>query len=665
VNKPQRTQELVAQRPAGAQATGAALLELHDVRRLYPNGDTVVRALDGVSLTIEAGEFVAIMGPSGSGKSTLMNILGCLDRPTSGTYRVAGHDVSKLSLDELAALRCRTFGFVFQRFNLLPQITAAENVEIPAIYAGRPKSERISRARELLTRLGLGERSEHKPTELSGGQQQRVSIARALMNEAQVILADEPTGALDSRSGEEVLALLKELNAGGRTVLLITHDPNVAAHANRVIRIADGKIVSDERSDTTTPAFGAARAVSLDARNRLLPDLVEAMKMALRSMRANIFRTALTLLGVVIGVAAVVAMLAIGDGSRQQVLERISAMGTNLLVVRPGGTGVRTTGDNVSLVEEDATAIGELDNVSIVSPERSTRATVRFGNIDYQTQIQGAWPGFTSARDWSLAEGSMFSEADVKSYAPVIVLGRTVADNLFPNGDSPIGKYVLVKNVPFEVSGVLARKGATAWGSDQDDVVLMPLSTGYMRLFGRRFVNSITVFVDDIRRVAETEEAIKERLIQRHRVEDFRIRNMASIIESAVATQQTLTILLASVAAISLLVGGIGVMNIMLVSVTERTREIGVRMATGARTGNILLQFNTEAMVVCGIGGLVGVALGIGVALLCRWFGMAIVLSVIPAVLAFSCAFLTGLLFGYLPARKAAHMDPVAALAYE
>jgi macrolide transport system ATP-binding/permease protein len=247
----------------------------------------------------------------------------------------------------------------------------------------------------------------------------------------------------------------------------------------------------------------------------------------------------------------------------------------------------------------------------------------------------------------------------------VIVLGRTVADNLFPNRESPVGKYVLVKNVPFEVAGVLARKGATAWGSDQDDIVLMPLSTGYMRLFGRRFVNSVTVYVEDVGRVAETEEKIKQRLIERHRVEDFRIRNTASIIETAVATQQTLTILLGSVAAISLLVGGIGVMNIMLVSVTERTREIGVRMATGARTGNILLQFNTEAMVVCGIGGLVGVALGIGVALICQWFGMAIAFSIVPAVLAFSCAFLTGLLFGYLPARKAAHMDPVAALAYE
>ncbi len=658
MNKPQRAQEIIASK------TVPALLELRDVRRLYPNGDTVVRALDGVSLTIEAGEFVAIMGPSGSGKSTLMNILGCLDRPTDGTYRVAGHDVSGLSLDELAALRCRTFGFVFQRFNLLPQITAAENVEIPAIYAGRGKNDRIERAHELLARLGLGDRSEHKPTELSGGQQQRVSIARALMNEAQVVLADEPTGALDSHSGEEVLKLLTELNAGGRTVLLITHDPDVAAHANRIIRIADGKIVADERKDAGAPV-GAVRAVSLEARNRLLPDLVEAAKMALRSMRANIFRTALTLLGVIIGVAAVVAMLAIGDGSRQQVLERISAMGTNLLVIRPGGAGVRSTGDNVSLVEEDASAIEDIENVSIVSPERSTRSTVRFGNIDYQTQIQGAWPGFTTARDWMLAEGSMFSEADVKSYAPVVVLGRTVADNLFPSGESPVGKYVLVKNVPFEVAGVLTKKGATPWGTDQDDVVLTPLSTGYMRIFGRRFVNSITVYVEDVARVAETEEAIKQKLIERHKAENFRIRNTASILETAVATQQTLTILLGSVAAISLLVGGIGVMNIMLVSVTERTREIGVRMATGARAGNILLQFNTEAMVVCGIGGLVGVALGIAVALACKWFGMAIVLSALPAMLAFSCAFLTGLLFGYLPARKAARMDPVAALAYE
>jgi macrolide transport system ATP-binding/permease protein len=388
--------------------------------------------------------------------------------------------------------------------------------------------------------------------------------------------------------------------------------------------------------------------------------------MALNSMRVNLFRTALTLLGVVIGVAAVVAMLAIGDGSRQQVLERISSLGTNLLVIRPGAARVRAAGDISTLVEEDARAIAELPSVAAISPERVTRATVRYGNIDYQTLIMGAWPGYAQARDWALAQGSFISEDDVKGYAPVIVLGQTVAKNLFPDDESPVGKYLLVRNVPFEIVGVLAQRGATPWGTDQDDIAVMPLSTGYMRIFGKRYLQSITVLVGDSNEIKDTEAAIEKIMLERHRgVTDFNIRNTSSILETALATQDTLTILLASVAAISLLVGGIGVMNIMLVSVTERTREIGVRMATGARMQNILLQFNTEALVVCGIGGLVGVALGIAVALVVQHFGVAILLSPLPAVLAFSCAFLTGLLFGYLPARKAAQMDPVVALSYE
>jgi macrolide transport system ATP-binding/permease protein len=642
------------------------LIEISNVKKHYSQGTTTVRALDGVSLTIEAGEFVAIMGQSGSGKSTLMNIIGCLDRPSEGEYRVTGIDVATLTADELAALRCRVFGFVFQRFNLLPGITAAENVEIPAAYAGRPKRERLARAKELLARLGLGERTDHRPTELSGGQQQRVSIARALMNEAPVILADEPTGALDSRSGEEVLALLKELHAEGRTVILITHNPEIAEHTNRVIQIADGLIKSDERKAKDPKRAAPEFKLDLQQRNRWLPDLVEATKMALHSMRVNIFRTALTLLGVVIGVAAVVAMLAIGDGSKQQVLERISAMGTNLLVVRPGAARMRVAGDNATLVEEDARAIAQLPAVTAVSPERSSRVTVRYGNIDYATQIQGVWPGYAIARDWAMSEGSFVSEDDVKGYAPVVVLGQTVAKTLFPDGESPIGKYLLVRNVPFEITGVLSPRGATPWGADQDDVVIMPLSTGYMRIFGRRFLQSITVLVADSNEINDTQAAIEKLVTERHRgVTDFTIRNTASILEAAIATQETLTLLLASVAAISLLVGGIGVMNIMLVSVTERTREIGVRMATGARMGNILLQFNTEALVVCGIGGLVGVLLGIAAALIAQSFGVAILLSPLPAILAFSCAFLTGLLFGYLPARKAAQMDPVVALSYE
>lgn len=651
---------------ARAPAPQSPLIEIDGITKHYRQGATIVRALDGVSLTIETGEFVAIMGQSGSGKSTMMNIIGCLDRPSSGTYRVAGIDVATLSTDELAALRCRVFGFVFQRFNLLPEITASENVEIPAAYAGRAKADRAARAKQLLSRLGLGERTGHRPTELSGGQQQRVSIARALMNEAPVILADEPTGALDTRSGEEVLALLKELHAEGRTVILITHNPEIAKHAERTIHIADGKVKLDEKRARQAHKKSHAFSLDLKARNRWLPDLVEAAKMALKSMRVNLFRTALTLLGVVIGVAAVVAMLAIGDGSKQQVLERISSMGTNLLVVRPGAARVRGSGDIATLVEEDAMAISELPSVAAVSPERATRATVRVGNIDYQTLVQGAWPGYTQARDWPLAEGSFISEDDVKGYAPVVVLGQTVARTLFPDGGSPIGKYLLVKNVPFEIVGVLGARGATPWGTDQDDIVVMPLSTGYMRMFGKRYLQSITVLVGDSDEIKETEAAIEKLLTERHRgVVDFQIRNTSSILETALATQDTLTILLASVAAISLLVGGIGVMNIMLVSVTERTREIGVRMATGARMQNILLQFNTEALVVCGIGGLVGVALGVAVALIVQSFGVAILLSPLPAVLAFSCAFLTGLLFGYLPARKAAQMDPVVALSYE
>jgi macrolide transport system ATP-binding/permease protein len=640
------------------------ILELAGVSRQYTNGETVIRALDDVSLRIYPGEFVAIMGQSGSGKSTLMNIIGCLDRPTEGSYRVNGKDVTSLTKDERATLRRDMFGFVFQRYNLLPSVSAAENVELPAIYAGSPKRARIERAHELLARLGLGERAGHRPTELSGGQQQRVSIARALMNGAEVILADEPTGALDSRSGEEVLGLLKQLHADGHTIILITHDQKVADHAQRVIRIADGRILDDSGTasdDQHRPRLQTRR----NEHAAWLPDLAEAVKMALRSLRGNIFRSALTLLGVVIGVAAVVAMLAIGNGSKQDVIQRIESMGSNLLLVFPGAPGTRPSGDIATLVTADAEALKEIPNVGVVSPERSTRATVRYGNLDYQTNITGIWPGYASTQNWKMADGSFITQDDVQGYAPVIVLGQTVAKNLFPNGDDPVGRYVLVKSVPFEVVGVLAGKGANAFGSDMDNIALVPLSTGYMRLFGKQYLNSINVKVENVQQIESTQSAIETLIRQRHGKEDFQVRSTSSLLETATATQDTLTVLLASVAAISLLVGGIGVMNIMLVTVTERTREIGVRMATGARTANILLQFNTEALVVCGIGGLIGVGLGFATGLLAQAFGMKVAFTATPAVLAFFSAFATGLLFGYLPARKAAHLDPVVALASE
>ena len=645
-------------------ATEIPLLQLEQVAKIYAGGDGAeVRALDGISLSIGAGEFVAIMGQSGSGKSTLMNVLGCLDTPTRGRYQVRGIDVATLSKDELAALRRDCFGFVFQRYNLMTTITAAENVELPAIYAGAAKAQRVQRAAALLGQLGLGERLGHKPNQLSGGQQQRVSIARALMNGADVILADEPTGALDSKSGEEVLALLSRLHGDGHTIILITHDAKVAAHAERIIQISDGRITEDSGSRGRAATL---RALNTDRRHpHWLPDLGEAVKMALHSLRGNLFRSALTLLGVVIGVAAVVTMLAIGNGSKAQVMKSIESMGSNLLLVQPGAPGTRPSGELAMLKETDAEAIEALDGVQAVSPQRQSRQTLRYGNIDYKSNVTGVWPTWTQMQDWKLSEGVFVSDDDVKTYAPVIVLGTTVARNLFPDLASPIGLYVLVGKVPFQVVGVLASKGANAFGSDMDDVAVIPLSTGFARVFGKRFLGTINVKLASADVADSTEAAITELLTARHGTIDFQVRSTTSLMEMATTTQNTLTLLLGSVAFISLLVGGIGVMNIMLVNVTERTREIGVRMATGARTSNILLQFNTEALVICGIGGVIGVLLGIGAALAAEALGSKVVFTVAPAVFAFGSAFITGLLFGYLPARKAANLDPVVALASE
>ena len=625
-----------------------------------------MQVLHDVSLDIQRGEFVAIIGSSGSGKSTLMNILGCLDRPTRGDYRFAGRNVGELGRDQLASLRREAFGFVFQSYHLIPSANAVENVEIPAIYAGRPAGERHERAEALLTRLGLGERLGNRPSQLSGGQQQRVSIARALMNDAEVILADEPTGALDSQSGREVLALLKELSAQGKTVIIITHDRDVASHADRLIELKDGRIVAD--SGARAAADGSVKALDIeDQPARIaLADTGEAVRMALRALKSNLFRTVLTLLGIVIGVASVVAMLAVGNGARQQVVERISAMGTNLLTVRPGAPNMPRSASGVvaTLTPEDARAVAQLDNVGDALGELQGSATLRVGNIDYRTSITATNAGMPHVREWPLAMGSFFSAEDERAYASVVVLGQTVAGNLFPNEANPVGRYLMIGNVPFQVIGVMSPKGATPWGQDQDDVALVPFSTGSLRLFGQRYVQSITAYITDVARVEETEGRIRQALLARHNgVEDFQIRNTASLLEAVTATQDTLTVLLGSIAAISLLVGGIGVMNIMLVNVTERTREIGIRMATGARTGNILQQFITEALVVSAIGGVLGVLLGLGSAALIGSLGTAVQFTLAPVLLAFGCAFATGLIFGLMPARKAAHLDPVLALA--
>ena len=636
-----------------------SLIELQNITKTYSNGGFDLTVLKGVSLEIERGEFVAIVGESGSGKSTLMNILGCLDTATSGSYYFEDKDVSHLDADALAALRRESFGFVFQSYNLIGSLNALENVEVPAIYAGASVEQREQRAKFLLQKLGLGEKLGNYPSELSGGQQQRVSVARALVNGGEIILADEPTGALDSKSGEEVMKLLVELWNMGHTVILITHSNEVASQASRVIEIRDGEIIKDSKKVAkTNQSFEPISKYSTN----LFFEMVEAIKASFKALKMNIFRTVLTLLGIIIGVVAVIVMLAIGNGAKQEVVDKISGFGTNLLIIRPGMPNIRGFQNLQTLVPSDMYAINELDNILSSMPESRVNTTLRYGNLDTTTQINATTPTFTQIRNWSVAKGTFFDTQDIEEYAKVVVLGQSVVDELFGNQD-PIGQFVMVGSIMFQVIGVMQTKGASAMGFDEDDIVFMPYTTASLHIFGYDHFRNITVAVEDISIVEETQEHITQLLISRHGMEDFRIRNMASLIQDTIQTQATMTIMLGSIAAISMLVGGIGVMNIMLVSVTERTKEIGIRMATGARRRNIMQQFLTESVILSAFGGLIGVGLGLGGIYLVSTFEIAVIYSVMPVVLAFSFAFLTGLVFGYLPAKKAAKLDPVIALA--
>ncbi|WP_438274191.1 MacB family efflux pump subunit [Nitrobacter sp.] len=646
-------------------ASAPPLIELTDLRKTYMSDETVaVEVLRGISLSIRAGEFVAIMGQSGSGKSTLMNVLGLLDKPTGGTYRFAGHDVAGLSRDELARLRRDAFGFVFQQYNLIPTVTAVENVEIPATYAGLARNIRHARAADLLARLGLADRVDHRPNQLSGGQQQRVSIARALMNGGSVILADEPTGALDSTTGAEVMALLAELAKEGHTVILITHDREVAGAAHRIVEIRDGMIMSDTGNGMSATPLGIEGDRDRDDGASIVSDMREALHAGGRALASNPFRTALTLLGIVIGVASVIALLAIGEGAKEKVLAQLSIYGANRMYVIPGGESSRGPGGR--LLASDADIVRGVPNVAAAMPYLEGKVIVRAGNVDYPTSGVAITTDFPRILHWSVEHGVFFTRQDERSLATVAVIGSKLAARMFPDGSDPVRRTILVNNVPFQVIGVLSSKGALSGDSDDDDTIVFPFSTGSVRVFGKQELSWVSVLVDDLSRSEETATAITSTLEAAHRVRDFRVFNKAASIQAQDRTQNTLTLLLGFTAAISLLVGGIGVMNVMLMTVTERTREIGIRMATGARTADILRQFLTEAMMVSGVGGLagacVGLLAGVGAAVI---FEMPVIFSLVAVLGAVICAVLTGLVFGFMPALRAARLEPVAALARE
>ncbi|WP_394559211.1 MacB family efflux pump subunit [Aquipseudomonas alcaligenes] len=647
-----------------------ALLELRGLRREFPAGEQTVAVLKDVDLAVEQGEMVAIIGASGSGKSTLMNILGCLDRPSAGTYRIAGRETGQLNADELAELRREYFGFIFQRYHLLGDLDAVGNVEVPAIYSGKDAASRHQRAEALLQRLGLGERLGHRPSQLSGGQQQRVSIARALMNGGQVILADEPTGALDSHSGEEMLKLLRELHAAGHTVIIVTHDMKVAETADRIIEISDGQIIADRRlrnsADEVRALEEPAQAREANALKASLGQFREALRMALLAMLSHKLRTFLTMLGIIIGIASVVSVVALGQGSQQKIMENISAIGTNTIDIFPGsGFGDRRSARIQTLVPADADALAGQAFVDSVTPSVSNSGTLRYRDQALTVSMSGVGEQFFRAKGYTFAQGRAFDAKAVRESAQDAVIDDNSYKKLFA-GKQALGEVILLGNVPVRIIGVLEPIQSNFGGSDQLRVYL-PYTAVMNRMLGQSYLESITVRVDDSVSSDAAEQGIIRLLKRRHGVQDFFVMNTDTIRQTIEKTSQTMTLLISAIALISLLVGGIGVMNIMLVSVTERTREIGVRMAVGARQSDILRQFLIEAVLVCLIGGTLGVlsALAFGAVFSHFTSEFSLVFSAGSIVAAFLCSTVIGLVFGFLPARNAARLDPVDALSRE
>lgn len=644
------------------------IIEISNLNKKFGEGNNEVHILKDINLSIKSGDFIAIIGASGSGKSTLMNILGCLDTASNGSYKIDGEEASNMDSDGLAALRRKKFGFIFQRYNLLSTLTAIENVALPAVYSGVPQSEREDRAKKILSDLGLEDKIKNKPHELSGGQQQRVSIGRALMNGGEIILADEPTGALDSHSGEMVMGIIKELHEKGHTIILVTHDKNIANYANRIIEIKDGEIISDTSKSSHYSFVKKETIKEKNSFSFFKDQLIESFKMALNAISAHKLRSFLTMLGIIIGIASVVSIVALGNGSQQKILSDISSMGTNTIDIYPGeGFGDMRSGKVKTLTANDSQVLNRQSYVDSSTPNSSTSGALTYKNIAVNAQVKGVGYEFFDVKGIEIAKGNKFYQKDIKNNSQVAVIDKNTQNKLFPNGEDPIGKILFINKKPLKIIGVSQEK-KSAFGNDDNLNIWSPYTTVMNRISGSKNIDSITVKIKDNVSMQAAEKSIIDLLTVKHGgKKDFFTMNTDSIKQTVESTTNTMTLLISSIAVIALIVGGIGVMNIMLVSVTERTKEIGVRMAIGAREYNILQQFLIEAILICLIGGAAGIALSYGISVLFNNIvtNFAMTFSTMSIIMAVVCSTMIGIIFGFMPARNASKLNPITALSRE
>lgn len=648
-----------------------ALLEFNGVSRSYASEGGTVTALDDVSLSIAAGEMIAIMGTSGSGKSTLMNILGCLDRPTSGSYQLDGQDIAAFDSDALAKLRRERFGFIFQRYHLLSHLSALGNIEIPAIYAGYDKHSRVERTKSLLARLGLADRATHRPNQLSGGQQQRVSIARALVNGGEIILADEPSGALDKASGREVMNVLKELHSQGHTIIIVTHDAEVAAHAGRIVEISDGRIVRDTGQLTeANPGFAKNErpiAKPHGSSWAAFTQLTEALKMALHAIVANRMRSVLTMLGIIIGITSVVSIVALSQGAQNSILKNLrEATGNSFKVFRGNGFGDEYTEKIHTIMPADVEAITTLPSIEDAMPYIWTKARLRRHRYDASANINGTGVGYSRIFAVPIVSGRDINESDIRTHAQVVVIDYHAREKLFEVDENPLGQTILVGSLPCVVVGVTgARTGILSIANESQISVSIPYTTSGSHLLGRAYLDGMFVKIRDGWSMKDAQNHVQQLLEKRHGKKDFNIENDDALLNNLNQILQIATLALSLVGAISLIVGGVGIMNIMLVSVTERTREIGIRMAVGARQRDVQNQFLIESVTICLVGGLIAVAITFAISMMVNFATdlLKMEISLISIIVAFVASTLLGVIFGFLPARNAARLDPIEALA--